>query len=515
VLDIKLLLSNISLSRVRCRLSKVQNYTHEMSKDTHKHTASVNSAILTGGSQAISALFAFLRSKFAAIWIGPEGVGILGLLSQFQNVLTTGFDLGVSNSAVREISFHRSRNENVEVVQVVRSLFRLTLYAACACLMAVAVLADPVSRWMFNQDGYQGDVVAAALSATLLLFAGAHGTLMRGHAMVRQLAIQRVLLAASSTLAAWVGYRYFGTAAVAWVMVVSAAVSWLLSVYQSRKIRPALDSSIRPKVLPLIVHGLPFLWSAFSFALVSYFIGALVVDECGLRASGCYQAAWGLTAYLIGFILTAMGQDYLPRLAAVINSPEDAIGMINAQIETGVLMAVPGMFLFSMYAERVISVMFSAEFLPAANLSQWILVGCFGRIMSWPLLFALNAQRKSMHHMFAVTAAAVMYLGFARLGLIYAGITGAAMGFVAMQVLHFFWLKITLSHTLNYKFSTEALFTALIGIVALCIAPVIPLAGGLIVFATLLSASLWRLSVLTGKGQGLRLRITAIILPKL
>ena len=445
-----------------------------MIKSTSKHAEAVTSSLLAGGSQALSAVFALVRSKFAALWIGPEGVGILGLLSQFQNVLTTGFDLGVSNSAVREISFHRSRN-----------------------------------------DGYQGDVVATALSATFLLFTGAHGTLMRGHAMVRQLAVQRVLLAASSTLAAWVGYRYFGTAAVAWVMVVSAAASWGLSVYQSRKIRPAPDSSIKPKVLPLIMHGLPFLWSSFSFALVSYFIGALVVDECGLKASGCYQAAWGLTAYLVGFILTAMGQDYLPRLAAVINSPEDAIGMINAQIETGVLMAVPGMFLFSMFADRVISVMFSAEFLPAAILTQWILVGCFGRIMSWPLLFALNAQRKSMHHMIAVTAAAVMYLGFARLGLTYAGITGAAMGFVAMQALHFFWLKITLSYTLDHKFSSGSLFTALIGIGALCLAPVIPLAGGLIVFAALLSASLWRLSVLTGKGQDLRLRISAKILPKL
>jgi len=471
-----------------------------MSESKSHHAASAASSIVTGGSQAAAAAFAFLRSKMAAVWIGPEGVGIVGLLSQLQNVLVTGFDLGVSNSAVREVAIHRASGDVVAEGRIRRALFRLALWAGIACALLASALCVPISKWMFNADGFALDVGLTAVAAALLIFAAAHGTLLRGHGMVLSLAVQRILAAAAATLFAFVGYCWFGRPAIAVVLVMSALATWAVARMQSRQL-PQLQSqrASTAEVVDLARHGIPFVWSTFSFALVSYIVGTLVVDYAGLKSSGYYQAAWGLTAYLVGFILTAMGQDFLPRLSAVISQPKEAGAMINSQIEVGILLSLPGMFLFSAFADTVFPWLFSQEFSAAAPIAQAALLGCLGRVVNWPMLFALNAQRESRLHVVAVTVASVSYPLFAWFGLRMFGVVGAVGGFVAMQALHTLWLRLTLSRTLGFRFSAGAFVSAASAAAALLAAPFLQGFLSASMFVLLAAISALRLAVLTGK----------------
>jgi antigen flippase len=471
-----------------------------MSEGKSHHAASVASSIITGGSQAAAAVFAFVRSKMAAVWIGPEGVGIVGLLSQLQNVLVTGFDFGVSNSAVREVAIHRATGDGVAQGGVRRALFQIALWAGIICALLTSVMCVPIAKWMFNADGFALDVALTGIAAASLIFAAAHGTLMRGHGMVFSLAVQRISAAAATTLFAFVGYCWFGRSAIAVVLVMSALATWAIARIQSRQLRKLESKSASAaEVIDLARHGIPFVWSTFSFALVSYVVGALVVDYSGLKVSGYYQAAWGLTAYLVGFVLTAMGQDFLPRLSAVITQPKEAGAMINSQIEVGLLLSLPGMFLFSAFAQTVFPWLFSQEFSAAAPIAQATLLGCLGRVVNWPMLFALNAQRESKLHITAVSAASASYLLFAWFGLRTYGVVGAVGGFVAMQALHTLWLRLTLSRTLGFRFSAGAFVAATIAAAALLAAPFLQGSLSAVVFVLLATVSALRLAVLTGR----------------
>ena len=61
-----------------------------------------------------------------------------------------------------------------------------------------------------------------------------------------------------------------------------------------------------------------------------------------LTAAGCYQAAWGLGGYYVGFILQAMGADFYPRLTAVASDHVECNRLVNEQAEVGLLLAGPG-----------------------------------------------------------------------------------------------------------------------------------------------------------------------------
>jgi antigen flippase len=476
----------------------------EKSPPNH-HFASVSSTLITGGSQAITAVLAIVRTKMAAIWLGPEGVGVVGLLGQMQNVLVVGLDLGVSNSAVRDISVIRSKNDSASMGRVIGALFKLTSWSFLAAGILGWMLSLPLSEWMFNTPGRSTDVCLTAIAAGFLLQSGSHGTLMRGHGMLRQLAVQRIIVGVAGTMLTLAGYYWFGDRAIAPVLLATAVSAWIFSRLQTAQVIRGIPIQASVDDLrQLVVHGLPFLWSAGSFAAVSYLIGVMVVDYSGLASSGYYQAAWGVTAYLVGFVLSAMGQDFLPRLSAQIGNKTQACDMINSQIEIGLLMALPGLFMFSALATHVFPWLFSDAFGPAVPIAQITLLGCLGRLTSWPMLFALNALRKSRQHMLAVTAASAAYLLMAWSGLREFGIIGAAGGFVLMQVFHSLWLRLALSSSLDFRFTSSTLLTMLVAVGAMIAAPFMPWKLSAPVGALLTLGVLARMAWLTGRPRWIR-----------
>ena len=62
------------------------------------------STMLFGVVQVLKAIMSVVKNKIAAVLIGPEGIGILGIFNSAIRVIQTGAGLGVSQSAVRDVS---------------------------------------------------------------------------------------------------------------------------------------------------------------------------------------------------------------------------------------------------------------------------------------------------------------------------------------------------------------------------------------------------------------------------
>ena len=59
--------------------------------------------------------------------------------------------------------------------------------------------------------------------------------------------------------------------------------------------------------------------------------------------------------------------------------------MVNEQTEIGLLLALPGLFATVALAPWIIRVFYTAQFAGAAELLQWFVLGCLGRVISWPM----------------------------------------------------------------------------------------------------------------------------------
>lgn len=88
----------------------------------------LKSTSLTGGSQAISMVIGMLRNKFAALLLGPAGIGLIGTYMAIQHFAVSLAGLGVSQSGVRDISSARATGDPQRVAETAAVVRRLSLY---------------------------------------------------------------------------------------------------------------------------------------------------------------------------------------------------------------------------------------------------------------------------------------------------------------------------------------------------------------------------------------------------
>ena len=57
-----------------------------------------------GGVQVVGIICSIIRTKLVAMWIGPVGTGLFGLFNNALEMISTGTNLGIRSSSVRDIS---------------------------------------------------------------------------------------------------------------------------------------------------------------------------------------------------------------------------------------------------------------------------------------------------------------------------------------------------------------------------------------------------------------------------
>ena len=67
----------------------------------------------------------------------------------------------------------------------------------------------------------------------------------------------------------------------------------------------------------------------------------MIQQKLSAESLGYFQAAWAISMTYIGFVLSAMGTDYYPRLTQTIHDRIKVNRLVNEQTEVAILLAGP------------------------------------------------------------------------------------------------------------------------------------------------------------------------------
>ena len=322
--------------------------------------------------------------------------------------------LGISGSGVREVAESHAARNHRQMAARIKTLRRACWITGLFGWFVTILMAQPLSTWIFGSLERANSI--AVLGATLLLAAigGAQNVVLQGTRRIGDLARAGVLGMLASTLVAVALYGWFGEQGIVPVMLSTAAINLSLSWWFARKVQ--LETVIQPlaetvsNIRRLLGLGVALMWGGVMTAALFLGIRSLIIRELGLDASGIYQAAWGTSGMLAGFILGAMGTDFYPRLTAVAKDDAAANRLVNEQTEIGILLALPGLLGTLAFAPFAMQVFYTAQFLPGEELLPWFVLGVFGRVVSWPLGFLQLAKGAS--RCFATTETGMVALQF-------------------------------------------------------------------------------------------------------
>jgi PST family polysaccharide transporter len=398
----------------------------------------LRSSSIIGGAQGINYVISLVRTKVVAVLLGPSGVGLVGLYLTTVGMVETLAGLGIRSSGVREIAEADSSGHPESLAKTLKTLRRACWLTGVLGWVLTAALAYPLSVWVFDSPKY---AMALAILGCTLVFSSISGgqmALIQGMRRIGDLARLNLLGVTAGTIVALPIYYWLGEQGIVPVLVLSAFLNLVFSWWFARRIQvvPVQQSfgETVTRMKSLLSLGVAFMWSAFLGAIVALVIRAIIQRELGLEANGLYQAAWAISGMFAGFILGAMGADFYPTLTAAKGDKALMARLVNEQTEVGILLALPGLVATLAFAPLIMTLLYSREFLGAADLLPWFILGVFGRVVSWPIGFIMLALGEGGWFAMSETVAVVIHavLAFVLIG--FLGLWGVALAFAVLYL---------------------------------------------------------------------------------
>ena len=449
----------------------------------------LKSTLLMGGAAGFTLLFGMVRTKFAAVLIGTVGVGLLANFTAIQNLVGTLAGLGIQSSAVREIAVDSGKGDEAAVGKTVVALRRICWLTGLAGFLAMVAFSPFISQITFGNDQYTLDMAALGVIILLANLSGGQMALLQGTRRIHEMARVNMVSALLTTLISIGFYAWLGLRGIIPALVCGAFLQLALSWRFARRIPVAAVSLDWRQSLDaaggMVRLGLVFMWNNLLCSAVAYLTVALISQQMGMQAVGLYSAAFSLSGIFVNFVLNAMGADYYPRLLALGHDKPAINRLVNEQTEIGILLAIPGLLATLTLAPWIIRIFYSSEFIPAVKLLQWFTLGCFGRVLSWPLGFVMLALGKGKWFFMTETAANIFHIVLIAFAIPIFGLLGVAMAFPLLYVVYTLAVWMAARQLAIFQWSPASFKLGGLGLLML-----------LIVFAVCEMFSLWAATLL-------------------
>jgi antigen flippase len=414
---------------------------------------------IMGGAAGINLLLGMVRVKFAAVMIGTSGVGLNASFTAIQGLIGTLAGLGIQSSAVREIAAAVGKGDQDAIGRAVLTLRRICWLTGLLGMAAMMLSSPLLSQLTFGHRDYALDIAALGLVILFGNLSGGQLALIQGMRRIGDMARANIIGAVFGTVAAIGFYATLGLRGIIPTLVAVSAFQLTLSWYFARQVPvPKVELTLRQTLAGangMVRLGLVFMTNGLMGSAVAYVTVALITQYEGTQAVGLYSAAFALSGMFVNFVLGAMGADYYPRLTAAAGDHATMNRMVNEQTEIGLLLAMPGLLATLALAPWILQIFYTREFLGAVELLQWFILGCMGRVISWPLGFVMLALGKGKWFLLTETSFNLLHLALVALGLHVLGIEGVAIGFFVMYLGYILAVYLVCLHLISFKWSGE------------------------------------------------------------
>lgn len=436
------------------------------SQESGSYRSILKSTSLIGGASVLNIVIGMVRTKFVAILLGPTGVGLLGMYSQVTALVSTGTEMGIGSSGVRQVAEAVGTDNDERIARTVITLRRAAWLTGILGMLVMIVLCVPISRITFASTDYSLPIALLGVTLLLASITAGQACVLRGTRRIPDIARITVGGALCGTLVSIPCFYLWGEQGIVVSLILSAVATLVISWWYARRvpIAPVIMSwhESLQEARALLTLGISFMGAALVNSATAYAILTLLIRQFGIAQVGIYQAAFSLSGVLVGFVLSAMGADYYPRLTAVAQDDARVYRMVNEQSQIAILLALPGLAAMMIFAPLVIHLFYASSFAMAVPILRWCIMGILGRVLSWPLGFVMLAKGKGK--LFLVTE---LFAGVLHLGAVFAfirlwGLKGAGIAFMTLYVVYTALMVVVMHRLVGATWTRHTLDMALI-----------------------------------------------------
>jgi O-antigen/teichoic acid export membrane protein len=409
-----------------------------------------------GGVQVFNILVTLIRGKALAILIGTAGMGLNGLILSALNLIKTVTSLGVSESAVKDISKAFSSNDEKQIRTTFQVFRRLIWVTAILGIIITIVFSPLLSKFAFKTTANTSSFIWLSVTFIFGALSGGIYTLLRGTRQLKYLAQANIIGGIVGLAAALPIFYFYGINGVVPAIILTAFANYLVSLYFRAKIKfePIQISWKETFQLgkPIVQLGVSLTLINILAAGVAFALNAFISKTGSLSDVGLYNAGNAIVEGYIGMVFTAMATDYFPRLAAVINDEVKWKKLVNEQAELVLIILGIVLILLLITMPILIRVLLSKEFLASQNFIMWAVLAIPLKGLVWVVGYIILAKGKNKLFLTVEIIANVIVLCFNLLFYHFFGLSGLGISLSISYFIVTIYMLIILKRKFDFQF---------------------------------------------------------------
>lgn len=449
-----------------------------MNSNQSSYRQIIKATSIFGGVQIFQIIAQILRSKAIAVFLGPAGIGIVGLLNSSITLVTGLTNFGLGSSAVKDIANAQGSGDALRISTISVVLRRLILLTGLFGSLVTIIFSPWISELTFGNRDFTIAFIWISISVFFTQVSSGQIVLLQGMRKLEYLAKANLYGSFAGLFITIPIYYRFGTNGIVPSIIISSIISLLGSWYFTRKldIKPAVVTFRKTfsEGKSMLVFGLVISITTLFATIVSYLVRVFINRSGGLTDVGLYTAGFSIVTIYLGMIFNAMGTDYYPRLSEVSNDSIRSKEVINQQAEITILILAPLLIIFFVFIRLGVIILYSKSFLAITDMMLWAALGMFFKASTWPMGFLFLAKGERKVYFYNELSSNIYNLLLSIIGYKLFGLTGLGMAFfgsylltliqviVIMKIKHDFLFSIKFVKLFFYQFAIAVITLLLV-----------------------------------------------------
>ena len=358
-------------------------------------------ASLNSASVITKIVAGFLTSKAIALFVGAEGLALIGNLRNFLSSAQSFATLGFYNGVVKYIA--EFKENTVELSKTLSTVFYLGFVSTVVVSFLCYFNAEYINGLIFpiyNNYAYVIKIVAIALPFYVLnMF---FFSILNGFSKFKILIIINIIgqiLALSITLLLIYQNRIDGALIAVAIAESLIFLITLVGVVNRRSLMPLIR--VRNVTLEYIrklgAYSLMALFSAIVLPLVTIAIRTYIIDTIGYEEAGFWEAMNRISKYYLMFVSSLLTLYILPRFSEI-DSVKEFRNEVFGFYKSIIPIFFTGLLVIYLLRHFIVSIVFSKDFQPVEELFLWQLLGDFVKVLSVVIAYQFLAKRMFWHY---------------------------------------------------------------------------------------------------------------------
>ncbi|OBX27036.1 PST family polysaccharide transporter [Gelidibacter algens] len=413
-------------------MNKFNSYIndHVLFRVANLNTATIIIKIMAG----------ILTSKAIAVFIGVEGMALIGNLRNFLSAVHTFSITGFYDGLVKSIA--EVKNDTFKLSQTLSSAFYIGFLSTILVAFVSYYNAETINQFLFSANykyAYVIKIMALALPFYALnMFSFA---IMNGFEKYKILLIISIIGQVLGLLITLL-LIYQNNIDGALVAAVIAPSLILLVTFVGFVNQRSLVSSVKISNVSFSVlkkfapYAVMALVTAIAIPMVSIMIRNYIIAEVGIKEAGHWEAMQRISDYYLMFINSLMALYFLPRFSEIESKKEFRKEVFSFYKSTMPIFGI-GLVIIYLLRSVLVPLIFSEDFQPTEELFLWQLLGDFVKVLSIVIAYQFIAKKMFTQFIIIETfLVVVMYLSSVYLIDVF-GVEGAVMGHFVSYVMHY------------------------------------------------------------------------------